>query len=353
MPIFSLLHDPTNYYPCTQNMLTDQPFREFWLDYIVSHTVTLIVPLAEQTYGPNGAVQARACAADLTSQMERLRRQPDFYGELNLQTLASLRQTCLRHYGIPDPFLVSKQRENRAMLALYPAVIADLDRCTDPAKTLQLLVEGVFAGNIFDLGASATAGQFADTSPDFLKVRASLADRRPWLVDHFDAFAPRLLRGDYHKTLFFMDNAGSDAILGVLPLARWLARRGGTVCLLANEAPALNDITIAELRAVLDRTSDVDPLMRELLAAGRIAAASSGGTTPLLDLRQVSDECNAQAADADLLFFEGMGRGLESNFRTAFRVDTVKLCMIKEEIIAAKHGGKVFDVVFRFDPAAR
>ena len=112
-------------------------------------------------------------------------------------------------------------------------------------------------------------------------------------------------------------------------------------------------MTIAETRELLPRIATLDPVLQQLLDSGRITAESSGGATPLIDLRCISQACNHQAADADLLIFEGMGRALESNFNAAFKVDTVKLCMIKEEIIAKRHNGKVFDVVLRYDPAPR
>jgi hypothetical protein len=48
-----------------------------------------------------------------------------------------------------------------------------------------------------------------------------------------------------------------------------------------------------------------------------------------------------------------MGRACESNFEALFTVDAIKLAMIKEEIVARRHGGKVFDSMCRFDPAGR
>lgn len=355
MPAFVLLPHPESYYPCTQNMLQDVEFRNFWLDHF-SHHFDLIMELAVQVYGPQSSDRAKACKAALVKEIDALRQNPAQYGTLNLQVMGKVRQEILKAHNLPDPFLLNKQRENDAMLALYPQIIADLDRPGQPRtdmETLRLLVEGVFAGNIFDMGATETAKLFASGSPDFQKVRQSLDGKRPWLVDHFDAFADRLLHGGgYKKALFFMDNAGSDAVLGVLPLVRWLAARGTRVCLLANESPALNDIIATELRDLLDRISAIDPVMQSLLKDQRITAGSSGGGTPLIDLTDVSDECNAMAAGADLVFLEGMGRGLESNFNILLTTDVVKLCMVKEEIIARRHRGKVFDVVFRFDRAA-
>ena len=87
-----------------------------------------------------------------------------------------------------------------------------------------------------------------------------------------------------------------------------------------------------------------------LYAAGKIIIADSGGVAPLIDLRHLSESVCAHSTDADIVFLEGMGRGLESNFHSAFTVEAVKLCMIKQQIVADRHGGKLFDTVFRFDP---
>jgi len=351
MNSFILLEDPAGYYPCTQNMLTDADFREHWLKHFVTH-FDLTAQLALQVYGPDIVPAAQRAKQLLTDEMQRLRKQPDLYGELNLQVLGLIRQKCLQENGIDDPFILAKQRENQACLPLYPDVVREIDSINDQTKALCLLVEGVFAGNIFDLGATATAGMFANQSPDFLKTRAQLDGKRPWLIDQFDLFAQNFARrGTYRKVLIFVDNAGSDFVLGIVPLARWFALRGSEVCLLANQTPSLNDMTIDEVRALLPKIAQRDTVLTKQIAENKITAASSGGTTPLLDLRDVSDECNKQAADADLVIFEGMGRGLESNFSAKLKVDAVKLCMIKEPIIARRHGGKVFDVVFRYDPA--
>ena len=352
MPKFVLLADPNHYSPCTQNMLVDLEFRDYWLDHFLSH-FDLIAHLAIETYGEQARPAAAAAKQALADELRQFHDNPARLGELDLEVLGRIRQDILQAHNIPDPFKAMKDRENTVMLSVYPQVIGELDRHhrTD-VEMLLLLIEGVFAGNIFDLGASATAGKFSRESPDFVKIRADLAHSRPWLVDDFAQFSSRLLHGPkYKKSLFFLDNAGSDAILGVLPLARWLANRGIQTCLLANEEPALNDLTYHELCDLLPRLAAVDAVLRDLLRAGMIVPASSGGRTPLIDLRHVSAGCNAVAAGADLLFLEGMGRGLESNFNAPFTVDTVKLCMIKELIIAQRHHGQVFDVVLRFDPA--
>lgn len=56
-------------------------------------------------------------------------------------------------------------------------------------------------------------------------------------MDDFDAFKERMLGsgdkkfGPYKRALLFVDNSGADIVLGMLPLARELLRRGTEVSL--------------------------------------------------------------------------------------------------------------------------
>ncbi len=347
MSLFHLLSEPQSYYPCRQDMLKDADFREYWLDHFIHH-FELTTQLAIDVYGTDAALRAAACHAELKAEMENLRIRPDAYGELNLQVLGIIRQRCLARHGIADPYQHVKERENTRCVAMFAPLVLELDAMPDALATLQKLVLGVFAGNIFDLGASATAAAYKDTGPAFLQVREGIT--RPWLIDHFDAFADYYFHHTPRKVAIFVDNAGSDIVLGIMPLARWLAGRGSKVVLLANDEPALNDITATELHKLMAELTGREPILKQLFDAGQLQIAGSGGGTPLIDLRSVSDQCNAHCADADLLLLEGMGRSLESNFDTPFSVPCIKVCMIKEPIIAQRMGGKVFDVIFRFDP---
>ncbi|HUO10562.1 MAG TPA: ARMT1-like domain-containing protein [Phycisphaerae bacterium] len=355
MPTFSLLADPHNYIPCsTENMLEDVEYREYWLNHFEHHFDT-IVALAHDNYGPAAHERIVACRKDLIETLHQLRRKPDLFGRLDLLVLDTLRQKKLIAHGIPDPFEKMKRRENNTMLPLYPRIVEELDNYADEREALLLAVEGVFAGNIYDLGAGATSKLYAKESPDFLKVRAEVGAKRPWLVDQFnemaDALLGKRLGGKHKQAMFFCDNAGSDTILGVIPFCRLLAKRGTKVLIAANHLPALNDMTAAELKALLPRLQNLDPILNELVRSNLIEVIDSGCEAPLIDLRLVTEEVNAHAATTDLVILEGMGRALESNYEAKFTVDAIKLAMIKEQIVAQRHGGKLFDTVCRFDPA--
>ena len=351
MPPFVLLKDPANYVPCADgNMLVDHELRDYWLYHFEHHFTGVVMMLALETYGEARRKNIEAARDELIAAVQRLKAKPDcMNGRLDLLILDEIRQDALIRHGVPDPFEKLKEKENAAMLPQYRHVIDELDSHTSEAEALLLAVEGVFAGNIYDLGAGATAKLFANSSPDFIEVRDQIA--RPWLVDHFDAFAARMLQGPPHKkAIFFLDNAGSDCLLGVIPFARLLAKRGTTVAIAANTLPALNDVTITELPGILEALSAQDPVLADLLSTRKIRVVDSGSGTPLIDLRQTTAALNAEAQDADLVLLEGMGRAQASNYQAKFKVDSVKMFMIKEQIAADRLGGKLFDTVLKFEP---
>lgn len=64
---------------------------------------------------------------------------------------------------------------------------------------------------------------------------------------------------------------------------------------------------------------------------------------------QVSAECIGEAADADLVVLEGMGRGIETNLYAKFTCESLKLAMIKHPEVAACLRGRLYDCVCQYD----
>jgi Damage-control phosphatase ARMT1-like domain len=71
----------------------------------------------------------------------------------------------------------------------------------------------------------------------------------------------------------FIDNAGADAVLGMIPLAREFLCMGAEVVLAANSHPALNDVTAPELEHLIDTfCAPVCPIIDLARRAARAAA---------------------------------------------------------------------------------
>ena len=338
---FVKLADPASYRPCSLHLVDDAAARDYWCDFFCEH-IHLVLNLGVEADGdsPDSRQRATACAADLIAHFRNFQQDPAEYGDdVSILTLDQWRDQHLRRHGFVDCFRLQKERENERMLPLLRGVVGVLDSL-DGRDQLLAATKGVFAGNIFDMGAKGTAAMFlGDKPPGFLDVVATLKGR-PWRVDDFDAFADA---GPWRKVVYFVDNAGSDFLLGAVPFVRMLAKRGAEIAIAANERPTLNDMTIHDVRRWWPRVAE---------AAGLddlpISLVSTGTGEPLIDLRGVSPALNAAAADADLVVLEGMGRGVESNLDAKLTCDRLNLAMVKDELIARHLGGELYDCVCRF-----
>jgi damage-control phosphatase, subfamily II, stand-alone protein len=345
---FILLKDPGTYVACDWNLSTDAVGRSHWVNFFCEHARTLLslgVAAAVSRGESSESAEARksACLAEFDPTFRAFDRNPLEFGRVTILTLDEWRDGLLRKHGFVDAMIDLKERENAKMLPLLSEVCREVDAHAEADQPLTL-VRGVFAGNLFDMGAGASAKLFlGGDGPGFVQTRDTVKPR-PWRIDQFDAFSERLLGRGYRKAVYFIDNAGSDFLLGAMVMIRWLARRGTEVVIAANERPTLNDMTIHDVNRWWDRILEAEPSLRPL----PIRRVSTGTGEPLIDLLGVSRELNAAAAGADLVILEGMGRGVESNLNASFMCDAVNLAMIKDASIAERVGGSLFDCVCRF-----
>jgi len=347
MSPFVLLDDPKSYIACAWDLTTDREAGEYWVAFFKRHLETILnlghaVAYSRGETAESINARAEACRREFNAFFDDLLVHPQDHGTITILAMDIWRDQLLRKHGFVDAFIDLKNRENEKMLPLLPEVCRRLDRLSGQAQ-LRAIIEGMFAGNIFDMGAEATAKKFVAGSPDFFATIDSLPSR-PWLIDDYDALANRVFDYKHKQAVFFIDNAGSDFLLGALPAMRWLAMRGTKIVLAANERPTLNDMTIHDVNAWWPRIVEIEPSFANL----PIERISTGTGEPLIDLLEVSDELNAASADADLIIIEGMGRGVESNLNAEFKCDALNIAMIKDHMVASRIGGKVYDTVCRF-----
>lgn len=352
MSHFCLLSDPRGYVAHRWDLAADESARAHWLGHFLRHFDATLAHAATQ-YGRKAARQIAVAREEFTARIQQLEQSPTSLpaGRLDILELCRLRDATLRRHGLRDPFAHIKARENASAARLYPRVVRALRARANPDKWLHL-VKSVFAGNVFDLGSAATM-HLAGEPTDFLKMVEDLRPR-PWLVDDFDALEADLSAAPpskWAKAVILVDNAGSDFILGVMPLARELALGGTRIVLAANELPSLNDITADETASIIGQLAAIDDDLATLVEGRMFEVVSTGNTSPLIDLADVSAELNEAAADADLLVLEGMGRAIESNLDAAFKVDALHLAMLKDEAVARRIGGEVYDCVCKYSPA--
>ncbi len=352
MSHFCLLADPAAYSVSDVDVLINDQQRDYWVKLFADHFEQTLES-ALIAYGKTHTRPIDAARRQFTASLAPI-RDGAYDGEkpLGIIGLCKLREQALRDHGLHDPFRHIKRRENESAIAQYHQVIRHLTAMPDELRW-ERIIRGIFAGNIFDLGSPATMGYTTD-SVDFDESIDRIKPR-PWLVDGFDAFMDMLplAAGDpapWAKVVIFVDNAGADFILGIMPLARQLAGHATRVVLAANEHPSLNDVTADEAVDLIQQLGEVDPDLAGYVEAGLFEVVSTGNDIPLIDLSDVSDELNAAADDADFVILEGMGRTVESNWNTLFDTDALQLCLLKDPDIAARINGELFDCVCKFDP---
>ncbi len=363
MSHFCLLADPDGYAVSDFDLIGDAEARRYWLKLFEDHFVDTL-DAAKVAYGRSAAGQIESARRQFAETIASLRENPCPVeslqsgrsakaapaGRLGVLELCLLREKALRGNGLGDPFRHVKQREDISAVEAYPGVIDRLGSL--PAdQRWEHLIRGIFAGNIFDLGSTATMG-YSEDSVDFEAV-VERTKPRPWAVDDFDSLAAVLptnaaSAAPWAKAVVFIDNTGADFILGVMPFVRELAAHGTEIVLAANELPTLNDVTADEAVKILPQLANLDDELASYISAGLFEVVSTGNGIPLIDLAEVSDELNAAAEGADLVVLEGMGRSVESNLNTEFAVDSLQLCLLKDPLAAARVGGEVFDCVCRY-----
>lgn len=369
--------------------------KEKWIEVFRASIPEFSRRAASDPRVADAAALARRFAASFDADLDRVASGDHaslFEGAPTVLKLCGLRDRALRDLGFEDCFLNVKTAENARALATLPAVLREIDAIRDPGARIEALVRGVFAGNVFDLGAAASAARHADGDGGFEATRAGLK-RRPWCVDHLDAFRDAWLASatdtsslkkktddvssetsrvvssfpsPWKKCVLFVDNAGADVVLGMLPLCRELLRGGAEVVLAANERPSINDVTARELRALLPRVAEAERLgfsggftknenenaslgvFQRALDANTLVVVSSGSDLPVIDLSRVSAELVDAARGADLVVLEGMGRGIETNLFARFACDALNLGMVKHPEVAQCLRGTLYDCVCRF-----
>jgi type II pantothenate kinase len=349
MAVLCQLADPEHYQAFDWD-LSDRPDdRTYWMNLFATFPEKIRHHLMEDGLaGDDFDARWAIFRAEYDAGMTDRIRYPDRF-DLSTIALGEFRQAMLNRHGWPDPYARVKQRENDLAARLYSGVVARID-VAPPEDRWDLLIRGVFAGNTFDLGSPETIEMYHRGEIDFGAVYERIPPRR-WPVDDFDDLLPLLAQGAWEQALFFVDNAGTDIVLGVMPVVREMARRGTRVVMAANSTPALNDITIGELDPLLDQLCQLDRVLNELVKRDRIRTVASGSGSPLIDLSRVSDACNAAAADSDLVVLEGMGRGVESNWRQRFRCDIWRVALLKDRTVASWVEAPLFHPVCRFDQA--
>ena len=333
-------------------MAEDASGREHCLavtDTVYAATLGAAQQRKQRNYPDQAIDAARSAYAELTREYRRRSAAGQCF---TIMELDRVYRDVLDEYGIDDPYLEIKQQENERAVKLFAGLVAEHDLWSGE-PLIRKLTAGIFAGNLFDLGTVETLNHYKINGAGFHQQIETLPER-PWLIDDYDRWCEFLTqRAVPGRLMYFVDNAGADFVLGCVPLVRHLADCGAKVILAANDKPCFNDMTVQECQEVLTMLAREDEKLGKLLARGSIEVIGTGGGYPQVDLANLSDRCNDAAGDCELLILEGMGRALESNLHTRFLCPTLKIAVVKDKWLAGRLGGRLFDLVCRFELAGK
>ncbi|MBA0631733.1 hypothetical protein Godav_000577 [Gossypium davidsonii] len=395
MVAFPLLTTPieSNYRACTipyrfpsDNPRKATPTEIAWIDLFRNSIPSFKKRAESDTTVVDAPTKAEKFAQRYADILDDIKKDPESHGgPPDCILLCRLREQVLRELGFRDIFKKVKDEENTKAISLFPEVVRLNDDIEDGGKRLENLVRGIFAGNIFDLGSAQVdrslcdihltnhrncqkwyllflctilpyPGKLAEVfSRDGMSFLASCQNLvpRPWVIDDFDTFKAKWNKKSWKKAspsyaVIFVDNSGADVVLGILPFARELLKRGTQVVLAANDLPSINDVTYPELIEIISKLKDESGKLIGV-DTSKLLIANSGNDLPVIDLTRVSQELAYLASDADLVILEGMGRGIETNLYAQFKCDSLKIGMVKHPEVAQFLGGRLYDCVFKYN----
>ncbi|CAA9994921.1 unnamed protein product [Nesidiocoris tenuis] len=154
----------------------------------------------------------------------------------------------------------------------------------------------------------------------------------------------------HRQAAIFIDNSGFDAILGMLPFARFLLSRGTKVMVCANSEPALNDVTFVELEVILQQAGVICPKIKKAVDEKRLIPMETAQIGPCLDLSRLDRKLAKRMVDVDLLVIEGMGRAVHTNLNADFTCESLRVAVIKNKWLSQRLGGDMFAAIFKYLP---
>ncbi len=349
MPALPQLADLASYRPCDWDLKQDERGRQGWVT-LFRTSLERKRSLYFAEFPDLSTAQFEAFQQDHDAAFAEIQDHPERFERVDVLALTRLGYQLRAKHGLADPYLHIRERENAVALDLLPRLLASLDRLPLEQQAPQL-AEGLLAGNMFDLGSPETIKRYFANQTGFAEARAALP-ARPWWIDEVEPWQRDWNRERFRHVAFFVDNAGSDLILGAIPMTRWMLAQGARVTLVANSEPALNDITAEELTALMPALTAAAPELATAWSADRLAVVASGAAQPLLDLSDLSAACVSAISDADLIMLHGMGRSIESNFGARFRTASLKTAVVKDANVAQWLGCRLLDCRFAFAPGA-
>ncbi|OMH81380.1 Pantothenate kinase 2 [Zancudomyces culisetae] len=300
-----------------------------------------------------------------SSRLDTLLHEPAAYGKLTIRSILNLKEQCLQICGFRDLFFEIKQKETNDAIAVLPGLLSQLDQITDRRELVKTLLDRMIVGNMFDWGSTEISSLMVNHAMSFENAKSKIIynqklNNSDKLADKLAAHSSSSSHGDndsydhavYNQAVIFVDNAGADLVLGVIPFARFLLRCGTKVILAANSLPSVNDITCPELTDLVLKIAEFDSTFQKSIENGNLQVCPTGSQGPCLDLSRLDERLVNRCPDADFIVIVGMGRAIHTNYHATFNVDCLKVAVFKSRLAAGAMGVDLYTGLCKFTPAS-
>ncbi|MBU1702743.1 MAG: DUF89 family protein [Candidatus Eisenbacteria bacterium] len=359
---FADLNDPS-YQPGLWWLPDEPQVLEHWSP-ILRNNFDYLVHLVEQEGDDQKSKRAKEARVIFRAYLDDLDHAEARELSPTIHHLTLFREALVRAHNLGDPYRTVKKNETtRAIRRLMddPGNWGLAENRFDRmgmmgSRDPRALLAGVMSGNLFDLGSALTQKAFREGKMGFGDALEKMSARigviypeemrkieeagwRGWLLETEPQSGP------LGEVLLFVDNAGADFVLGILPLAVSLTHEWEKVYLAMNSTPASNDMTLAEGGEILQDLRSGTRLGM-LLDTGRICLVGTETGTPGIDLQHVGEELNRVAKGVEAIILEGQGRGVETTWRARFRKPILRLAVIKDSFVAEAIGWDLLEPLF-------
>lgn len=344
-----LLKNPKQYNPDTIDLLNNAQERNYWLpclDRMIKNFVSKAPALNPEDL--HAADKAESSYKKFHELILQIQNNQIILQPLSVRTLLEFNEELLRE-NFKDAYYHQKKKETLAAFQQFKERLLLIDSIETFENKWLEIITGVLAGNVFDWGAKSVADILEKNKTFGLNEAKETMQSRPWFKDNFDDFIYKLKVHHYNKVVIFVDNAGIDFVLGILPMVREWLHLHTKVVLVGNSLPALNDMTYKEIKICINEAAIYCNIFQDAINEGQLIFKENGQKGPCLDLTDLPEDlCNAMET-ADFVILEGMGRAVQTNLYAKFNVDCLKLAVLKNEWLAKSLGASQFYVICDFE----
>ncbi|KAK9507090.1 hypothetical protein O3M35_008906 [Rhynocoris fuscipes] len=343
-----LLNNPSSYRPHILDF-TIKYFRDYWLNCAEKSVESSVKAKIDKDQNGQDNSALLMFLESFRENIKFLKNYPSAFGVTTFMVIQHFIQQLKKEFGLHNSYYTTKRNECKAglnnlkeWLKYFDDLPAD-QRCIEVSKSL-------LAGNMFDWGSAEINKLFVSNRLDF-KSALSIIPERPWLKDDLDLWKTRMNGPPYKFAAIFPDNCGFDFILGIIPFARELIKKGTKIAFCANVEPVLNDVTTNDIKILLEDICNLCPIINDAYKNNKILIVDHSRCSPCLNLRYVNKEFADLCDEIDLLVIDGMGRSVHTNFDVNIKIDCLKVAVIKDHWFSKELGGQEFAAVYSFTKA--